>query len=180
MVATKLESLSVFAAILSAFAAFYAADSSRDSSRIARDALEFSQKTAMQTQRGELFAQFQEQYNGLSSRFPARLLDRSFRPRRGSDEYARLEAYWFFCFSEWYATNRVNPDAFSDLWRNYYTPLIADGLEIPSLRYVLEDRIRSRGVGRGEWKIYLRELADISRQYGRPLSPDVEARLRQA
>lgn len=120
----------------------------------------------------------QDQYRAIDERFPKRLHDPNFRPSRGSDEYARLEAYWFFCFSEWYATNRVNSDPLSDLWLNYYRPLVADGLEIPSLRYVLEDRVRSRGAGQGEWRNYLGELSVIARISGKPLSRDVEDKIR--
>jgi hypothetical protein len=173
------EYISAGGAFLSALAAIVAAAFSADSSRTARDALASNEKAAFETQRTALFSQFQEQYNSVSSQFPPRHRDRLFRPARGSDDFARLEHYWFFCFSEWYETNRVNPKAFGDFWRNYYTPLIADGLEIPSLRYVLETRIRTRGPGRGEWRTYLKDLARIARDDGHPLSADVEARILQ-
>lgn len=171
------EYISAGAAFLSALAAIVAATFSAESSKTARDALQSNERLSIETERSSLFGQFQEQYNGVSSRFPKRLLDRSFRPPRGSDDYARLESYWFFCFSEWYETTRVNPKAYQDLWRNYYTPLIADGLEVPSLRYALEDRIRSRGPGKGEWHSYLRELATIAKDYDKPLSRDAQRKL---
>lgn len=171
--------ISVRVTVLSGLAALISAMFSGYSSLTAQEALKLSERTNRDAQRSGIFAQFQERYSVISSRFPARLLDPKFRPRRGSDDYARLEAYWFFCFSEWYATNRVNSDALQDLWKDYYRPLIADGLEIPSLRYVLEDRVRTRGPGRDEWRIYLNELAAIARDFDRPLSPEVEARMRK-
>lgn len=175
--AKKHDWLTVTFAGLSALAAFVAAGFSGYSALTAQRALESSEKMSLQSERTELFLQFQEQYNAVSARFPEGILPREFRPKRGSNDYARLEAYWFFCFSEWYATNRVNEPAFRDLWVNYYTPLIADGLEIPSLRHVLEDRIRARGAGRGAWKDYLKDLASIARRYGHPLSKEVEEQI---
>jgi hypothetical protein len=170
----KHDDITAFGALVSAAVAIVAALFSWDSSQTAHRALASSERINVETQRANLFEQFQEQYNAVSGQFPKRHLERTFRPAPGSDDYARLEHYWFFCFSEWYATNRVNPQASANLWRDYYTPLIADGLEIPSLRYVLEDRIRTRGAGRGDWRSYLRELARIAREDGHPLAPDVE------
>lgn len=69
----------------------------------------------------------------------------------------------------------MNPESVGDLWNSYYVPLIADALDIASLRHVLEERIRVRGVGHGEWSHYLKELARIARDYNeKPLSTDVE------
>lgn len=104
-------------------------------------------------------------------------MDPKFRPAAGSDDYARLQAYWFFCFSEWYATHRVNSAAFGELWTDYYAPLIGDGLSIPSLRYVLEDRIRTRGIGGGDWAGFLHDLATIASAHGRPLEADIRKQL---
>ena len=42
-----------------------------------------------------------------------------------------------------------------------YEPLVASGLKIPSLRYVLERGIREHGVGSGDWTAFLRELARV-------------------
>jgi hypothetical protein len=163
---------------LSALAAVAAAIFSGYSSLTARDALRATERIGVENERTQLFAQFQDEYRAVSSQFPARHHEANFKPPPGSDDFARLERYWFFVFSEWYETNRVNPRAFGDLWRNYYTPLVADALELQSLRYVLEERIRSRGAGRDEWHNFLEELARIARQNGHPLSTDVEAALK--
>lgn len=171
------EKWSAIAAIVSCVAAMASAYLSHDSAKTAQQALISSEKMNRETQRATTFSQFQEQYNAVSSRFPARVLDKKFRPKRGTDDYARLEAYWFFCFSEWYSTTEVNAAALKDLWTNYYRPLVADGLETPSLRYVLEDRVRVRGSSPGAWNRYLRELAALARQHQRPLTPDVEKRI---
>jgi hypothetical protein len=140
-----------------------------------RQALHASQSAALQAQRTALFSQFQQQYNTVSESFPRRFLDPKFRPAPGSDDYARLQAYWFFCFSEWYATHRVNPSAFGDLWAAYYAPLIADALKISSLRYVLEDRMRTRGVGGGDWTTFINNVALIARANREPLATDSQA-----
>src|SRR4051794_6692235 len=100
-----------------------------------------SMRGNVDAQRAALFSQFQAQYNDVHSRFPEQHRQPDYRPAPGSDEYARLEAYWFFCFSEWYATHRVNAGAYRDLWDDYYVPLVGDGVQINSLRYVLENRI---------------------------------------
>ncbi len=155
--------VAVIAAIVSAAGAF-----------ISFQAMKSSERISMQAQRASVFAQFQEHYNAVSSRFPPRFLDPAFKPKAGTDEYARLEAYWFFCFSEWYATHKTNPEAIGDLWEGYYTPLIADALEIASLRYVLEHRIKTRGRGQNLWTEYLRALGKIARDSGRPLDPDAQ------
>lgn len=140
-------------------------------------ALDFNKKSAAASQKASLFTQFQLQYLTVASQFPAQVNDPNFRPPRGSDAYARLEAYWLFCFSEWYATRRVNPDAFGNLWTDYYAPLVADGLEIGSLRYVLEDIIATRALDRGQYGEFLAEVARIARADGQPLRPEMEQRL---
>ena len=92
-------------------------------------------------------------------------------------DYDRLEAYWLFCYSEWYATHRVNSDLFGDLWTGYYAPLVGDGLDIPSLRYVFEDMVATRPLDRGEWGPFLTEIARIGRDDGHPLPPQLQKRL---
>jgi hypothetical protein len=143
----------------------------------AHDALRFNKKSQYDAQKTAVFAQFQQQYLAVSGQFPAQLTEANFRPARGSGDYDRLEAYWLFCFSEWYATNRVNPDGFGTLWTDYYAPLVADGLEIPSLRYVLEDLVATRALDRGEWGPFLAEIGRIAREDGHPLRPELERRL---
>lgn len=142
-----------------------------------RQTLHEDEKATADTQRTDLFSQFQQQYSAVSASFPTKYMDPRFRPASGTAEYARLQAYWFFCFSEWYATHRVNPQAFGSLWTDYYAPLIADGLKIPSLRYVLEDRIRTRGVGGGDWTAFITEVASIANAHNEPLETDVQARI---
>ncbi|HWJ59391.1 MAG TPA: hypothetical protein VNR68_07150 [Sphingomicrobium sp.] len=143
----------------------------------ATKALDFNRRASSDTQRSTLFWQFQNQYSAVASRFPPQMLDPAFRPADGSDEYARLEAYWFFCFAQWYATHRVNPENFGELWDGYYVPLIADGLETPSLRYVMESMIMSNKMAKGDFNNFLVEMGRIARESGQPLSPVAERRL---
>jgi hypothetical protein len=142
-----------------------------------REALHANQIASTQAQRAALFSQFQQQYNTVSANFPHQFMAPKYRPAVGTDDYARLEAYWIFCFSEWYATHRVNPTAFGDLWSNYYAPLIANGLRIPSLRYVLEDRVRAHGAGSGDWTAFLHDIAGLASAHGEPLDANVQARI---
>ena len=144
----------------------------------AQEALRFNKQAQAAAQRSAIFTQFQQQYLAISSNFPPQLTQRDFRPPRDSGDYDRLEAYWLFCFSEWYATQRVNHGVFGELWSDYYRPLIADGLDIPSLRYVLEDMLNTRPLNRGQWGVFFAEIARLAREYGRPLSPQTEARLK--
>jgi hypothetical protein len=143
----------------------------------AHDALRFNKTSQTVAQKSLLFVQFQQQYLAVSSQFPAQLNDPTFRPARDSGDYDRLEAYWIFCFSEWYATQRVNPDVFGDLWMQYYAPLIADGIDIPSLHYVLEDTVATHSLNHGEWGPFLQEIARIAQEDGHPLRPELEQRL---
>jgi hypothetical protein len=145
----------------------------------AHDALRFNKSAQAAAQKSLIFAQFQQQYQAVSNQFPAQLHDPAFRPARDSGDYDRLEAYWIFCFSEWYATQRVNPEVFGDLWPEYYAPLIADGLEIPSLHYVLEDTVATHSLDHGEWGPFLQEIARIAREDGHPLRPELEQRLKR-
>jgi type II secretory pathway pseudopilin PulG len=142
----------------------------------AQESLRFNKQTQADAQKATIFAQFQQQYLSINSQFPPQLTQADYRPPRDSGEYDRLEAYWLFCFSEWYATQRVNHDLFGDLWSDYYAPLIADGLDIPSLRYVLEDMLNTRPLDRGEWGAFFAEIARIAREDGKPLSPQTEPR----
>jgi type II secretory pathway pseudopilin PulG len=178
--AEKHEIRASWAAVISGIAAVIAAGAGVYTSQTAQSALHASERISVESERTQLFAQFQDQYREVSSQFPAQHHQPNFTPAPGSDDFARLERYWFFVFSEWYETNKVNPAAFRDLWTNYYTPLVADGLELPSLRYVLEKRIELRGAGQGEWLAYLRELERIAADSGKPLAPNVEEILNKA
>ncbi|MES2001710.1 MAG: hypothetical protein V4444_05300 [Pseudomonadota bacterium] len=140
-----------------------------------REALHANQSAAVQAQRAALFSQFQQQYNAVSANFPDKFADAKFRPALGTEDYARLQAYWIFCFSEWYATHRVSPKAFGDLWSDYYAPLIANGLRIPSLKYVLEDRVRAHGAGSGAWNAFLRDIDKLASAHRVPLDSEVHA-----
>ena len=139
-------------------------------------ALELNRKTSLLNQRAAMFAQVQSQYSSIAARFPAKLNDPEFRPVDGSDGYADLEAYWTFCFSEWYATHRVNPEAYHDVWASYFVPLMADSLQVPSLRYVLEDIIMDDRMSSPDWVRFLSEVSRVATASGHPLT--VEARVR--
>ena len=143
----------------------------------ARDALRFNKQAQADAQKTAIFAQFQQQYLAVSGQFPPQLTDPNFRPTRDSGDYDRLEAYWLFCYSEWYATHRVNPDLFGDLWHDYYAPLAGDGLDIASLRYVFEDMVATRQLDRGEWGPFLAEISRIASEEGHPLPPQLQRRL---
>jgi hypothetical protein len=134
-------------------------------------------KLNSETQKTALFSQFQQQYSAVSSRFPPEFQEPNFHPKRGSDDYARLEAYWLFCYSEWYATHRLSPKAYRRLWNEYYTPLIENALNTPSLRGVLEDMIMSYNINRGDYRPFFRELAALAHQAGTPLSCEVQKRV---
>jgi len=139
-------------------------------------ALDLNRRTNLLNQRASMFAQAQSQYGSLASNFPAQVNDPEFRPVDGSDGYADIEAYWFFCFSEWYATHRVNPEAYLDVWSSYFVPLMADSLQVPSLRFVLEDIIMDERMSSPDWVRFLSEVSRVADSSGHPLS--VEARLR--
>ena len=122
-------------------------------------------------QNANIFLQFQQDYVLVASRFPDRMRDPTFRPPRASDDYRRLEEYWIFCFAEWYATHDLGNGAYDDLWLGYYAALAQGALDIPSLRYVLND-MRSRQVDySGAFPEFFRELVRLSKGTKNPLPP---------
>jgi len=167
------DSIAIVAVVISVVTAFFAWGALNTD----REALHSNAKAALDAERTTLFLQFEDQYYAIAGRFPKQLHDPTFQPAPQTDDYARLQAYWIFCFSEWYATQRVNPSAFGDLWVKYYEPLIATGLKIQSLRYVLEDNVRTHGVGSGDWTVFLRTLEGIASAHGQPLDLDVQQRI---
>ena len=123
--------------------------------------------------------QFQQQYEAIRSAFPEGYADQNFRPKVGSSDFARLDAYWIFCFSEWSATkdsDRAGPGNWA-----YYAQLIANGLHNPPLRYVLEIRIlTTHGPVSPDWAAFYRELAHLARDKNKePLDKTVERRINQ-
>ncbi len=139
--------------------------------------LEFNRHANEDMQRTTLFSQFQSQYGRVVRSLPPQTLDKDFRPLEGSDEYNLLENYWQFIFAQWFATHRVNPTAFKSLWTGFYEPIVADGLEVPSLRYVLHQMILSNRPQRGDWGPFLLEVSRIAHDTHHPLSREAEARL---
>lgn len=165
--------LSLASFVISALALLASAMSTWTANR----SLDFAHRTNLQTQRTSAFMTFQSQFFVVTERFPAQYLQPDFRPVDGSSEYARLEAFWLLIFSEWYATHRVDEESLGNLWAEYFAPLVADGLAIPSLRHVLENLITTGKLSRGGWNDFLRETARIARAAGEPLSPEAERRL---
>jgi hypothetical protein len=120
-------------------------------------------------QTANIFLQFQQDYNLVSARFPARLRDPDFRPARASDDYRRLEEYWIFSFAEWYATHDLGGGVYGNLWLGYYAALAQGALDIPALRYVLNDMRSRHGDYNGAFPAYFQELVRISQQTSDPL-----------
>ena len=130
------------------------------------------------TQKAALFSQFQQQYSAVRLAFPADPNNPMFKPAPETDDYDRLEAYWLFCFAEWYATNRLSPAAYSTLWKEYYSPLIMNALDTPSLRYALETMLVRFPHNRGDYRAFFMEIADLARTSGNPLSDEAQKLLR--
>lgn len=156
-------------AILSILIAALALLASGFSAWTARSTLIFAHKANVETQRMNLFIQFQSHFYDVAEHFPKDLLEPGFRPAPGSSQYARLEAFWLFLYSEWYATHRVDPYAFRDLWSSYYAPQIGDALAVPSLRYVFENMTASRKLSGAEWTQFVQEVDAIAQKSGDPL-----------
>jgi hypothetical protein len=125
-----------------------------------------------ETQQAAIFSQFQQQYNSIAARFPDHLLDPHFRPARGTDDYRRIEDYWIFCYAEWYETQKGQPDLYRELWTNYYSGLIQNALETPSLRYVLISMFENYGVKRQDMREFYSALRDLAANEGEPLTPE--------
>lgn len=122
-----------------------------------------------ENQKAALFSQFQSEYSGIASRFPPRLLEPNFTPPRGSPEYKRLQDYWIFCYAEWYQTKRPGQKSFSDMWDSYYAGLISNSLEIPSLRYVIQDMMKYYGLKRATMRDFYGEIRALAEQNGQPI-----------
>jgi hypothetical protein len=125
-----------------------------------------------ETQQAALFAQFQQEYTAVAARFPPQIYDPDFRPVRGSDEYKRLEDYWVFCYAEWYATNKTRSAAYHELWNSYYSDLVLNALNTPSLRYVLIDMFHNYGVKRTTLQEFYEALRNLARSEGETLDID--------
>ena len=94
---------------------------------------------------------------------------RDFRPLPSSGDYKRLEDYWIFAYAEWFATVKNKPFLGTDLWETYYSGLVTDALEIPSLRYVAEDMMRANGDRRKDLTEFFAVLRELASRAGRPL-----------
>jgi len=149
--ATVISSLALAATLINAW-------SSYNSLRISR-----------QAEQAGLFTQFQEEYNAVSARFPPRLLDPTFQPARGSDDYRRLEEYWIFCYAEWFATHDLNGGTYGNLWTHYYATLVLNALDIPSLRYVVIDMMTLPDAHRGAYPTFYGDLSVLAGAAGKPL-----------
>lgn len=90
-------------------------------------------------------------------------------PPRGSPDYKRLQDYWIFCYAEWYQTKRPGQEHFKDMWDDYYAGLIANSLEIPSLRYVIHDMMQYYGLKRDMMRAFYKEIRDLAERNGQPL-----------
>ena len=128
-------------------------------------------------QENALFIQFQQQYVNISSKFPPKYLEGNFKPARGSEDYGKLQSYWFFCFSEWYATTKLNPLSSEELWESYYIPLISGGINTPSLRYVFEDMVDNYEMKSASWRHFLKQILLIAQKSGHPLSKRTQDRI---
>ena len=130
-----------------------------------------------QAQQQTMQLAFQQQYEAIRAGFPDRYAEEDFKPKVGSSDFVRLDAYWIFCFSEWSATGRLDPTG--DAW-NYYAQLMANGLHNRALRYVLETRIlNTHGPVSPAWKAFYRELAHLARGKNKePLDKDVEDKIK--
>lgn len=122
-------------------------------------------------QQSAIFAQFQMQYNMIASRFPAPLLDPTFRPVHGSEDYRRLTDYWIFCYAQWFETEKSRFASHRALWTQYYSGLVLNALEIPSLRYVFLEMQKDYGVNRPEMQEFYRAIGELAAKAGQPLVP---------
>jgi hypothetical protein len=133
-----------------------------------------SYKVLQGTQTAAIFSQFQLQYNAIAARFPADMLKPDFRPMIGSDDFRKLRDYWIFCYAQWYETNKADPGAYNDLWVTYYSGLVLNAMDIPSLRYALIIMMQTYG-----HQEYMQEFYDALRQLaadkGKPLIVDAVA-----
>ena len=121
---------------------------------------------SQEIQKSALFSQFQQQYDSISARFPNNLLEKDYQPKRGSNEYKRLQDYWIFCYAEWFATNKSGNSGYRNLWTDYYVGLIQNALEIPSLRYVLQDMMQSYGTDKLKMQAFYNEIRRLAQQEG--------------
>jgi len=122
-----------------------------------------------ENQKAALFSQFQNEYNSIASRFPDKVLNPDFKPARGSGDYKKLQDYWIFCYAEWYQTKRRGQTTFVDMWDNYYSGLISNALEIPSLRYVIQDMMKFYGLKQGNVRDFYSEMRVLAINNGTPL-----------
>ena len=124
------------------------------------------------TQKAAIFSQFQLQYSAIAARFPAEMLKPDFRPVVGSDDFRKLQDYWIFCYAQWYETNKADPGSYNDLWVNYYSGLVLNAMDIPSLRYTLIIMMQTYGHQQYMHEFY-NALSNLAANEGKPLTTDV-------
>jgi hypothetical protein len=124
------------------------------------------------TQKAAIFSQFQQQYTAIEGRFPPQMQQPDFRPPVGSDDFRKLQDYWIFCYAEWYETNIGDPASYNDLWVNYYSDLILNAMDIPSLRYTLAIMMRDYGANRKYMQEFYSALRHLAANAGKPLTAD--------
>jgi hypothetical protein len=81
----------------------------------------------------ELRYRFIEIYDNL----PAEYNSETWLPDIGTDEWKRIQQYWYHAFNEWFITNKLDKWQLNSLWRKYYKGAILSGLRNRPLRYVL-------------------------------------------
>lgn len=97
-----------------------------------------------------------------------------FRLAVGSDDFRKLEDYGIFCYAEWFETNKGDPASYNDLWVAYYSGLILNAMDVPSLRYTLI--IMMQDYGHQEYmQEFYNDMRGLAAKEGKPLTADATA-----
>ena len=113
--------VAAIAAIVSAFLAYQAMQ-------------EVKRMTAATT-----YLDLRHRFYDIRSQLPSDYRDPNYRPKYNSEDWNKIKYYWYKSFDEWFIAQKLNPDAFGELWTGYYLDAIYSALQKTALRTVFCD-----------------------------------------
>ena len=90
-----------------------------------------------QIARTHLFVDLRRSHAETYAKMDPRYRDAKWDPRKDPEAMRTLERYWLHTLTEWFATQKLNAGAFSDVWKDFYEKAIAGGLRNKPLRISL-------------------------------------------
>lgn len=84
----------------------------------------------------QIFLQLRENYLLIQATLPPRLRELNWVAEVDSDDWRKLEAYWYQIFNEWFITRKLYGGVYKDLWNEFYAETVKSALKHSSIRHV--------------------------------------------